>query len=332
MFVCLLSAALCGSGRFTALTKSSFKRFVEKRPRDEVWVVMFHTSSNFNSKKIYPKFLNASKLAGGMFRFGVIDTKKEPLLTRQFMPKEIPTILVFSANGQSEYIGTGEPDDIIAFAAQYLNDQSVVIDASWLTEAKKARAILFTQKQETPMLWVGISHVFHKKPVSVGICRDETLAKSFGVTEFPTILFVNSTCKYKYVGAIEFTGVARDLSKFIDKTLKTDDNSAADEIYPASEFEEKCLGGTRICVIDTNENDESFNEIHKRFRKAKFLWFRGPGLEWDFVKENEIWIYNPKLDSLIQVSHHTLLADVLKNIDTATSEWRNRKDFLNEEL
>ena len=333
MLACLVAGALCGSGRFTSLTKSSFKKFVENRARDEVWIVMFHTNSNFNSKKMYPKFVNASNMAGGMFRFGVVDTKKEPLLTRQFMPKEIPTVLVFSRNGQSEYVGSGEPDDLIAFASQYLVDRSVEIDEGWREDMKKSRAILFTQKKETPVLWVGISHVFQKKPVAIGVCRNETLAAMFGVSEFPAILFLNKTFTYRYAKGIEFTSVARDLTKFIEKTLKIEETEGGDSVFSASEFEEKCVGGLRICVLDTRDDDhEGFNEIRKRTKKGKFYWFKGSGLDWSFVKDNEIWIYNPKIDSLIQVSHLTLLADVLRDIDAATTEWKSRKDLINDEL
>lgn len=339
VFYLFLTLSLSKSGRVIPITKSSFNRFIEKRPKDEIWIVMFHTDSNFQSKKLYPKFLNASTLASGMFRFGVIDTKKQPLLTRDFMLRSQPTYIVFHQNGQTEYDGDGDPDDLIEFASQYLTDNTIEINESWIKPSQdsksKPAAILFTRKKKLPTLWKGISHVFKKKRnVIVGICRDEKLFSKFGVKNLPSIVFINSTYSYTYDKKLQFAKLERTLEKFLDKTLKIEKDDVPDMILPSNDFAFECIGRLKICIINAKKDeDPSFEEMHRVYSSMQFKWFKGVnGIPFDFIKENEIWIYNPKVDGFIKVDSIVSMGSILEKVYESSVDWTRKNDLVNKNV
>ncbi|OHT00157.1 hypothetical protein TRFO_33231 [Tritrichomonas foetus] len=365
LFFLLLSYLGSGaSGRVTPITKSSFKRFIEKRPKNEIWFVMFHTDSNFQSQKLYPKFLNASVMAGGMFRFGVIDTKQQPLLTRQFKPKQRPSFIVFHQKGQTEYEGSGEPDDIIEFASQYLTDNTIEVDETWLKDLnsqnsknlprfdqkkndqniddhhnsddaknyKKPMAILFTKKKNTPILWTGISHVFANKNVKIGVCRNESLFKYFDAQNVPQIVFINNTYNFKYTKKNHFANIERSLNKFLSKSLKVEKDEVPDVIMPSDDFASECIGRLKTCIIySKQEEDPSYNEMFRVYKTMQFKWFKGTkGIPFDFIKENEIWVYNPKIDGFLKIDHVTLMGPILQKVYDSDVEWTRKFDLLNQ--
>jgi len=314
------------------LTKSSFKRLVENRPKDEVWIVMLHTDSNFLSKKLHPKFIEASSLAGGMFRFGVIDTKAQPLLARSFNIKTQPSYIVFHQNGQSEYTGNGEPEDIIGFMSKYLEDDTKSVDEKWLS-SKKAQAILFTEKKETPLLWVGLSHVFKKKNVKIGVCKDPSLIKMFKIEKIPQIMFYNSTHSVSYSGKIEFAEIKRVFEDFAEGRYKIESKNTS-AIMKSSMFTEECIGGLKTCVLHTkNELDEGFAELKKKYSIMDYKWFYGTdNLPWEFLKNQQYCIYNPKIDGFRFIDKLTNLGPELERVFGATVEWIRRYDLMKDEI
>lgn len=329
----LIHFSISASGRIRSLTKSSFTKFVEKRNKKEIWIVMLHTDSNYLSQKVYPKFLNASNLAGGMFKFGLIDTKAQTLLTRQLLPKNQPTIYVYHKDGHKEYDGDYEPYDLIDFASQYLSDDSREIDEEWATSITKPEAILFTKKEVTPSLWLGISHVFEKRLVKIGICRNESLKALFNVDEFPAIVFVNKTMKHAYTGKLEFALIQRELQKFIDKELKFEDENKTKKIFPSSEFEKECIGGLKTCVLYATKNvdDVDFKDMKRRYEDFKFKWFIGyEGIPFKFMKENSIWVYNPILDGFVEEEKLINLGTILEKVYASTIELTPRIDLMKE--
>ena len=338
MFIALfLPFVLSISGRITPITSSSFKKLIEKRLKNEIWIVMFHTDSNFQSKKLYPKFLNASIIAGGMFRFGVIDTKKQSLLARNFNLKRQPSYYVFYQDGQIEYDGSGEAEDIIEFASVYLVNNVLDVDESWLEVKKTPAAILFTNKKNTPILWTGISHVFgnvnrnNKNKVNIGICMNESLFKKFQVKTAPQIVFINKTYKYFYDGKLQFADIERTLNEFLSKSLKVETDDAPDRIMPSVDFASECIGKLKICVLYTKqEEDPSYEEMFRVYNKMQFKWFKGnKEIPFDFIKENEIWIYNPKIEGFLQVDHITSMGPILQKVYNSDVEWKRKYDLMN---
>jgi hypothetical protein len=51
------------------------------------------------------------------------------------------------------------------------------------------------------------------------------------------------------------------------------------------------------------------------------------GLPFEFINPGEVWIYHPKIDSLINVSHVPALADELRHVADGTAFWKSRADL-----
>jgi hypothetical protein len=77
----------------------------------------------------------------------------------------------------------------------------------------------------------------------------------------------------------------------------------------------------------------SFEESRRVFSPMKYKWLQGvKGLPFEFMNVGEVWIYHPKLDALINVSHVTALASELRRVADGTVSWKSRADFTPEDL
>lgn len=312
------------------ITSNSYERLIEKRQKNDIWIVMFHTESNFHSEKAYKKFVNASNLASGMFHFGLVKTKRDPLLVRKFSLKNQPSLIVFHYDGFAEYTGSYNPSEILHFASKYLQDHTIEIDESWKYNSKPS-AILFTNKEKTPILWLGISNIFSKPQYGsrIGICHNSSLFSYFNITTLPRILFVNKSLMHEYTGKFEVALIQRQFESFIEKRLKLSENSS-ESILPSNQFINQCVGGQTICVIHTSsEHDPGFSEIQQIYENVEYKWFEGSeNLPFEFMKKDEIWIYNPKLEGFINVSHITALNSILKKVYDSSAEWKRKNEII----
>ena len=68
--------------------------------------------------------------------------------------------------------------------------------------------------------------------------------------------------------------------------------------------------------------------MQRIYESMEYKWFEGSkGIPFNFIKENEIWIYNPKIDGFIKVSHITALASVLKRVYASQAEWTRKNEI-----
>ena len=318
------------------LTESYFNKFVENRKnKKEIWVVMLHTEGNKMSEELYPKFIKASNLADGIFKFGVVNTKRTPLIARKFNVKSVPSFFVFHEEGKTEYLGDCEPEDLIDFCSEYLFDYSKPFDETWYLNQSSIRtsAALFTRAQHTPNLWLGISNLYHSnRRIRIGLTRNETLFKAFNVTDPPKIVFFNKTMNYTYKGKTSFRAISRELNNFIEGQLKLP-GAIPEEVLDASEFTKHCVGGLHTCILYTSGKDMmGWNRLHEKYQGIPMIWFSGhKDLPWKFLKEGSFWIYNPQGDFIIKIDNMSDVGPVLERILKGQEIWGHLDDFLNKE-
>ncbi|EAX90319.1 hypothetical protein TVAG_234120 [Trichomonas vaginalis G3] len=321
-------------GYAKTLTDSYFTKFVEKRKnKKEIWVIMLHTEGNKFSDEAFPKFIKASNLAEGIFRFGIVYTKRNPLTARKFVAKSVPSFWVFHESGKTEYVGDGEPSDIINFCSEYLHDYTHEFDPTWLENSTKSLAVLFTEKEATPNLWMGLSNSFHgNRKVRIGITHSKDLIKQFQANP-PEIRFMNSTLNYTYVGKIEFRQIQRDLNAFIDKQLRIP-GEIPDVVLDSTEFSKHCIGGVHKCIIYTKDTDQlGWNRLRDKYASMNYVWFQGKKeLPWKFLKTANCWIYNPKTEMLIKVDSMSSVGPTLESIYSGEASWLPVDHYLSNEL
>ena len=329
MYILLLNAiAVSIKCRAMTLTKSSFNRLVTKKHGNDVWIVLFQTETDFLSKKILPKFNNISLSASGMFKFGIVDTKSQSLLSRELKIKTIPTIQIYHKNGNVTF--NDDLSGLIDFASQFINDNIIEVNEKMVNEPKSPLAVLFTNKVETPLLWKGLSHVFQNKNVKIGICRNESLFKTLHIDKVPTILFVNKTHKLQYQDKINFLKIERSFQNFIDKTFIIEDKV---KIYQLSEFEQICYSEDQICVINMNNIDEkSYKRIIQTYKIKQIKWFKGyDETKFKFLTDNSIWIYYSKKEGFINAKDN--LHQIIQNINTPDLKWKHKRELMqNDEI
>jgi hypothetical protein len=319
------------------LTESYFDKFVENRKnKKEIWVVMLNTEGNIYSEALYPKFIKASNLADGIFKFGIIETKKTPLLARKFMVKSVPSFFVFHEKGKTEYLGDCDPSDLIDFSSQFLFDYSEEFDENWISDSSsvKACAVLFTEKDETPNLWVGLSTFYqNNRRVKIGITRDKEKLEKFGVAEPPSIIFMNNTMNYTYKGKIAFRQISREFTNFIDRKLRIAGEIPL-EILDSTEFTKHCIGGVHTCILYTKGKDMmGWNRLREKYESMNMVWFAGhKELPYKFMKTGKFWVYNPTIEAIIKIDKMSEVGPVLESILEGKKIWKLVDDYLNPEL
>ena len=318
------------------LTESYFNKFIENRKnKKEIWAVMLHTEGNKDSETLFPNFIKASNLADGIFKFGIIETKKTPLLARKFVIKSVPAFFVFHENGKTEYTGDCDPSDLIDFCSQFLNDYSEDFDEKWVSNTShvKASAVLFTERKETPNLWVGLSTFYHNnRRIKIGITKSEEMFEKYGVHMPPSIIFMNKTMNYTYKGKIEFRAISREFNNFIDGKLRIAGEIPA-EVLDSTEFTKHCIGGVNTCILYTKGTDGmGWSRLHEKYESMNMIWFSGhKELPYKFLKSGNFWVYNPTSESLIKIDKMSDVGPVLERILQGKEIWTRVDDYLKQE-
>lgn len=317
------------SNRVKFLTNKNFDNIIKKIKKDDIFIIMLHTDSNYLSNEKLKEFEKASNLADGMFRFGLIDTKTQPLLARRFKSMKIPSYFVYTKDGVEEYNGSGDYMDIIEYCKKHIKDYSSVVDEKWKEyhDNNEDLAILFTKKEETPTLWQGISYVFRNKKVRIGICRDETMIRYFNISTIPSIFFFNKTYSYHYIGKKETMPLSRELDLFLQKRLYTQKNYSRD-LLSSEEFSKYCIKGNFLCILSTDdENKKTFLDIKAQYGNDETMWFIGnKDLPWKRLIEYKYCIFNPMYEKIIPTNKASELISVLSDVDSQY-KWISLRDF-----
>lgn len=313
-----------------SLTDKTFLTKVKHRASNEVWIVMF-TSSAPACKQPESRFHAAAAVSYGMINFGVIDTDRFPNMIEQWNVS-VPGFRIFHPKGDFVYTGPHKATNFLKKPMLFLPDVSETITNAWHDDMlAHPSALYFTDNTPVPALWVGISSFFAKKHIRCGFSNDTSIAKSFGIETFPTILFMNGTAKLTYSGEVNFKSVRLAMEEFFAKRLNNQEDSNDDFMMP-DEFVEKCYGGRSVCVISVSSAPpESMRALQKRAAVRKLKLFVGKqGLPEKFMEIGGIWIYNPRKDGFILVENSDDLGDAMERVFDGTAKWQAKSRFAEE--
>jgi len=309
------------------LTSSSFVKMVENHPRNEVWMVMFSGASCPACQDAYPKYVNASELSAGLIKFGIVDTQKSPDIAEKYGIRAIPHFLIFHSNTHTEYVGKRASRDFLNSAVSFMPDFVQKAESSWESSyLEKPTAILFSNKEKAPPMWVGISAYFYGKSIRIGFCNDDQIIEKYS-DKVPTIMFFNGTNTEKYDGNNDFNSIKAAISSFFMKKLLESSNDEG-EILSPKYFVEKCLGGRKNCIINVGKgHNKKFEKIKNLNSRHKMLWFSGDiDIPYSFMKGG-IWIYNPRRDGFIYVESDQLLEEAIDRVIDGGAAWKKRENL-----
>jgi thiol-disulfide isomerase/thioredoxin len=330
MLLLLVAAALSVEQTVLQLTAATFRRRVQGRKPHEVWLVMFAGTNCPACQEVRPRFVNASNIASGMIRFGLIDTQRSPEVAKEYDVRTIPVFRIFHARGDTEFVGKRKERDFINQAASFIEDLSQPVERSW-ADSMLARpsVMLFTDKPKTPAIWAGISAYFHGKSIRIGTCKDDPdVAKFFNVSKMPAIIFMNGTGWQVYKDKITFRALKSEIETYFEKRLKDDTEQSGDgDFLTPSEFSAKCLGGRQNCVIYIAAKPHMvLEQLAKRYARYKMKWFVGlHDVPFSFMTPGHVWIYNPRRDGFLHVDDMDELANVIDLMLDGTAKWITRE-------
>jgi thiol-disulfide isomerase/thioredoxin len=328
----LLSLGFAAEQTFIQLTTATFRRIIQNRKPHEVWLVMFSGPNCPACQQAFPRFVNASRMANGMIRFGVVDTQRAPEIANEFDIRAVPNFRIFHSRGEADFVGKRKERDFVNEASSYLEDLSSPIERSWIDSMlARPSAMLFTDKPKTPPIWAGISTWFHGKSIRIGTSKeDPDMRKLFNITRIPAVLFMNGTGSKLYKGKIDFQSLKGAMEKYFERRLKMDSEepTTGDFLVP-SEFETSCLGGRHTCVLYVGTSPGPILEqLASQYARRKMKWFVGvKDLPYPFMEKGGVWIYNPRRDGFLHVAEMESLPEAIDRVLDGGAKWTSRSSL-----
>ncbi|KAH0784994.1 Thioredoxin family protein [Histomonas meleagridis] len=329
LFFFALTAFLNASeSKVVMLTDKTFEAEVLKHKPNEVWFVMFMTDDDNETVLMMNRFKNASEHTEGMVKFGVLNIRRAPKPVEMYELRNFPSFRIYYEDKNIPYTGPFKVSYLVKNSIKYVPDLSENVTSSWVDSfVSQPSAIYFTNKTKKRPLWSGISTYFYKKPVRIGICRNESLFSSFKVTQIPSVVFFNGTHREVYNGPIRFKSLCEGIERFFEKRFRepidmTDEN----EILLPDQFIDYCVGGKQMCLLSVSSQVPSgASTLLKEKGRRKLLLFAGTqNLPFKFMEEGGIWIYHPRKDAFVHIEKAEDLLSTMDRVFDGSAKWIKR--------
>ena len=320
LFISLSASAYVPPGEVVQLTQANWDAYIEQRPPDSVWMIMFSGDNCPACKVTYPIFKKAAAASDGMVNFGVVKSESDPALHMKFQIGVIPTFLILHKDGKSNYVGKRNERSMLNTAAKFIPDNSEKITEEWLKYEQLVA--LFTDKDKTPPMWAAISNEF-KGRIHVGTSAAEKVKSMFGVERSPEIVFKNRTHTIIYNGRNSYDALRNAINNFIQGVYE-EPIQFNTEFYLPEEYEEEINGFNGYCVIHNSfDLDPKLKLAQIKFAGNRFKFFYGDvNLPFDFIKKGEIYIISHHKQGAIKVPDINELDKVILDVINGNVTWK----------
>ncbi|EAX91233.1 hypothetical protein TVAG_210580 [Trichomonas vaginalis G3] len=309
------------------LTPDNWQQLVDKRDPESVWLIFFRTNGHMGSKSIFPIFENASRIADGLFNFGLVtDDPDFPVLMR-YKVETVPTIIILHKTGYKKYKGKYTENDLLKAAAKFLKDHTKKATLEWINEPQDT-AILFTDKSFIPSLWVGISSDFRNK-LRIGVTNSTEVMRAYGVTKLPSIIMMNSSYRTFYKGRISFGAISQTLTDFIQDSYEEPYVYDPDYLFP-DEYQKQTANFTGyIAFAVTDELEADFQRTKDTRTPRRFKFFYGTeNLPYKFMTPGTYWILQPSKNRIAKCNSAKEIFDFCAKIVDGEMKWQDLNSYL----
>ena len=332
MLLSLLSVALSAEANLQILSDKTFVSQVLHHPPNEIWLVMFVAGETGQE---FDEFRNASEISSGLVKFAMLDVRRAPQVAAQLELRTLPAWRIFHGQSVSKFEGAATAKNFLKICVRLVEDFSENVTEAWKTEfTGRPSAILFTKDARTAF-WSGISSFFAKKDVRIGTCRDENVAKAFGVSEFPKIVFFNGTARSEYGGELKFRAVKAAIEQWFRNRLeRVEEADDGEDMMMPDQFVPQCVGGKHICVLAAMKTPpEGMDVLVKSGNgRRKIKCFAGVvNLPYKFMEAGGVWIYNPRRDGFIHVKDTAQLLPTMDRVIDGSMKWTKRAEYESEQ-
>jgi hypothetical protein len=301
------------------LDQHRFRKIVFHRDMLQVWVSGMSSPDFAGHSQTMTVLDDAFALGKGFLKFAYLDVVKNTHIPRRLELSKQPHFCFFHPGGHECLPAQGlSARDVVNRASAYLPDFTENATRKWLDMHEQSpAAILFTEREQTPVLWVAIATAFRGTALRIGISRDREFAKTLNVTKLPTILLHNFSHSLVYEGDNEYLSMKTNLKKFMMKRLAR--VRAAVKVKPLKDYGSACKGADRICVIHAvGAAEPEFEALRLKYKTTLFEFFFGTGGE---QPAGSVMVNWPGRNRNIAVANLSALDGVLAQIVEGTAAW-----------
>jgi len=254
------------------LNQMNFHTHIKKPDSmNHVKLIEFYTNDCASCKSFESEYVSLAKQLHRIVKVTAVDCGKEKKICDEYGVSSYPTLKVIPPGGfgTQDYSGERNAKAIYSWTLKFHSHfvEKVTadnLDAFLNKGAGKFKALLFTDKGKTPLMWRGLS-VDLKGKMELGVVQKEEkgVTSRFKVSKFPTILVVKPGQKkpIKFEEKMEYS----ELFEFLNRYQETFamENAAADEELAQKKpwlseavpqltslsAQDICYGGDAVCVI-----------------------------------------------------------------------------------
>ena len=310
--------------RVVEMDSRRFRKSINRRRMSDVWVTLF-TSKEIPGHVSANSILDESfSLPKGFVKFAYLDSSKNAYIPNKLNLHHFPCFCIFHYKGY-ECKNASELDarEIVNWASSFLIDFSDYADESWLEKhEQEPSVILFTEKTETPLMWVGISNEFRKSSLKIAVSNNTNLAETkFNIHEFPTILMHNFSHNIIYNGPNDYQSLTSNFKLFAQRKYQKSGSKLY--IHKLDDFDNYCKEGN-VCIIKNDENIDNNYDLLRRKHTTSFLqFFYGSKLpkQLSCLENTPFLAYSPLNNGYIKIENITQLQNIINSILDKKEEW-----------
>ena len=335
MFFTILINLIYSKGFLQYIQGDSFEKIIEKRSRNEIWIVMFR-GTNEDAKPYIDFFMKSSKYGNEAIKYGIVDIGRYMNIVEKIGINLFPHLQIYHSTGSFEYEGNTLPKDLYKTAVKYLIDLVLPANESWKEDFdSKPSAIYFSKNLNYSINWKILASIYSPKSIRFGFSNDPTFAGSFEILKLPSILLIYKEKILILDSKLNLNNLIFEINNFFlnylnQKNLKKNN-------YNISKFQDLCIGGKYNCIIiNSNNFKELIYSTQKLTNRYNFLWFidNNNNFPFEFMNNNKDkgWIYNPRKDSFVIINNLNNINNIIDNVISGQAKWIKKNLLINNEL
>mmetsp|Transcript_35783 Transcript_35783/g.88032 ORF Transcript_35783/g.88032 Transcript_35783/m.88032 type:complete len:408 (-) Transcript_35783:294-1517(-) len=291
------------------LNPMNFNTHIKKQDSmNKVKIIEFYSATSPACKSFEKEYNEVAKQLSGIVKVAAVNCDAHKKLCDDYSVTSHPTLKVIPPGGFGVQDFTGERNAkaVYAWAVRFMTHFVEKVSADNLDgflnqHAGKYKALLFTDKPKTPLIWKGLSVDLHGK-MTLGEVKssEKGVCSRYKVTKFPTILVVKPGQKkpIKFEDKI----VYKDLFDFLNRYQETFamENLAADEEQAAKKpwlseafpqlhalsAPDVCYNAEAVCVLAVTKSGpdgKAPKEVYDAVMAAKAKYTSTGGAKFAFM-------------------------------------------------
>eukprot|EP00284_Hemiselmis_tepida_P017695 CAMPEP_0174927628 /NCGR_PEP_ID=MMETSP1355-20121228/19415_1 /TAXON_ID=464990 /ORGANISM="Hemiselmis tepida, Strain CCMP443" /LENGTH=394 /DNA_ID=CAMNT_0016173745 /DNA_START=26 /DNA_END=1206 /DNA_ORIENTATION=+ len=238
---------------------------------NKVKVIEFYSNSCATCKSFVKDYNELAKQLKGIVKVAAVDCDAHKKICDDYGVSSHPTLKVIPPGGfgTQDYAGERNTKSVYSWTVKFITHFVDKVTADSLdgflnAQAGKYKALLFTDKPKTPLIWKGLSVDLHNK-MTLGEVKssEKGVCSRYKVTKFPTILVVKPGQKkpIKYEAKVEYGELFEFLNRYQEtfamEKPQQDEEDAAKRPWLTESFPEMhalsapdvCYGADSVCVL-----------------------------------------------------------------------------------